>query len=136
MGFWLVALFAAAIVSLVALRQVSKKRALADRRPVPLEEIHALLNGALTFDILNEVWTRLGASYSIDPRLIRPNDPISLFKRIDSWALWKGTDAIDEWLRGLDLSELPARQPETVYDLAAWIQSARPGASALTDQGD
>jgi hypothetical protein len=109
-GFWLGAPLAAAIVSLVALRQISRTRAFADRRALPLEEIHASLKGDLTFDILNEVWTRLGASYSVDPLLIRPNDPISLSNGVDSWTPWK--------------------------DMAVWIQSARPGASTLTDQRD
>jgi len=77
----------------------------------------------LSLETVHEVWTRLGVFYSLDPRLIRPTDPLRLFNDVDSWMLWRGTEALEAWIRSLELDP-PVRTPETVYELAMWLATA------------
>lgn len=121
MGWW----FGLALVvgtSLVLGFRALTRRAFAKSRPsVSLEELHAPVKDRVSFEVFSEVWTVLGRAYGIDPRLIRPADTFTELNKADSWVLGKGEDALTEWIDQRGFGR-PARQPQTVLDLATWVQ--------------
>ena len=124
MWLWSIAASGTGILALVVFRHLARRRAFGGRPLLPLAEIQASMCPDLSPETVHDVWTRLGAFYSLDPRLIRPTDPLRLFNDVDSWMLWRGTEALEAWLSSLELDP-PARRPETVYELAAWLDDAR-----------
>jgi hypothetical protein len=123
MWLWLAAASGAGIMALLLLRYLARRRAFGGRPLLPLTEIQASMCPVLSLETVHEVWTRLGVFYSLDPRLIRPTDPLRLFNDVDSWMLWRGTEALEAWIRSLELDP-PVRTPETVYELAMWLATA------------
>src|SRR5579885_1734256 len=95
---------------------------LCQARPLmSLEELHAPVKDRVSFEVFSEVWTVLGRAYGIDPRLIQPADTFAELSKADSWDLGKGEDALTEWIDQRGLGR-PTQQPQTVLDLATWVQ--------------
>ncbi|HET7332720.1 hypothetical protein, partial [Dyella sp.] len=65
----------------------------------------------------------VGEAFSIDPRLIKPDDTLKALSSIDSWDLGKGDDALSEWVGRENLGKLPTLT--TMLDFAKWIQTTK-----------
>lgn len=86
--------------------------------PLPSE-----VRNRVSAEVFNEVWSKVGDAFSIDPRLVRPDDTLKSLNAIDSWNLGKGGDALSQWLENKQLGKPPAL--ETVLDLALWIEASK-----------
>ena len=91
------------------------------RAPQSLADMHVTVQGQVSSAVFNEVWSKVGEAFSIDPRLIRPNDTLKSLSSIDSWDLGEGGDALSRWLEREQLGKPPAL--ETMLDLAKWVES-------------
>lgn len=123
MGVWLLALILLAILIIWSFRTVARKSFLKGRKPKQLAEIHAKVQDQVSADVFNEVWSKVGEAFTIDPRLIEPGDTLKVLSSIDSWDLGKGEDALGQWIEQEHLGRPPALI--TVLDLAKWIQGSR-----------
>ncbi|WP_209019043.1 hypothetical protein WCN79_21420 [Xanthomonas axonopodis pv. vasculorum] len=93
------------------------------RYPRTLLDIHKEVHDQVSFDVLSDVWSRIGEAFSIDPKIINPDDKMKTLDDIDSWDLGKGSDALNRWIEQEQFGIPPAFV--TVLDFAKWIQSCR-----------
>jgi hypothetical protein len=126
MGQWLAIVLIVGAAVMLGFRALAKRSFLKQRTPSTLEDLHAPVKDRVSFEIFSELWTTLGKSYGIDPRLVHPTDTFTELSKADSWVLGKGEDDLTEWLDKKGLGRLP--RPQTVLDLATWVQTS--GASS------
>lgn len=95
-----------------------------NREPASIEGMHSSIFEQVSLDVFRDVFVMLGDSYSLDPRLIRPDDSLQDFVRHDSWRLDIGTEKFNQWLimNGLDTEPIHA---QTVLELCRIIEEAR-----------
>ena len=86
-----------------------------------LEEIHRSVANRVTVDTFVKVFDALGDAYSIDPRLIRPEDSLKKLLDADSWVLDAGTEKMNRWLTSVGIESV-SRQPSTVLDLLLLVE--------------
>lgn len=123
MGAWLLALFVLGVAAIWSFRTLARKSFLKEREPKQLTEIHSEVQDQVSPEVFNEVWSKVGDAFTIDPRLIRPDDTLKSLSSIDSWDLGKGEDALDQWIEQEHLGKPPTLT--TVLDLARWVQTSR-----------
>lgn len=104
-------------------RMLTRRSFLKGRKLKSLTDIHAEVQSQISAEVLDEVWFKVGEAFSVDPRLIEPNDTLKALSGIDSWDFGKGEDFIAQWIE----REKFGKPPEftTVLDLARWVQAAR-----------
>ncbi len=75
-------------------RQKIRKQLFGFREPLPLKTLYddLIKDYRLEYSNFQKVFEKLGECYSIDPRLIRPDDPLKKFIDIDSWDIGLGTE--------------------------------------------
>jgi len=117
---WIVAIACAAVL-VFGFRWAAKRRAFRGRAPVSLEELHRSVADRVTPEVFAQVFRALGEAYSVDPRLIRPNDSLKTLLNMDSWVLDAGTDKLNQWLAQVGINE-SSRQPSTVLDLLLLVE--------------
>lgn len=121
MGWWFGVALVVGTGLVLGFRAVTKRSFVKAWPLVSLEELHAPIKDRVSFEVFSEVWTVLGRAYGIDPRLIQPADTFAELSKADSWVLGKGEDALTEWIDQRGLGR-PPQQPQTVLDLATWVQ--------------
>lgn len=121
MGMWLVIGLVLATVVVLGSKALTRKAFAKGRAPQSLADMHVTVQGQVSSAVFNEVWSKVGEAFSIDPRLIRPNDTLKSLSSIDSWDLGEGGDALSRWLEREQLGKPPAL--ETMLDLAKWVES-------------
>lgn len=94
------------------------------RTPLPLADIHGTVQDQISIDTFTEVWSKFGEAFSIDPKLIRPDDKLKRFASLDSWDLGRGEERLGQWLTQRRRATPPAL--ETVLDLAKWFEASDP----------
>lgn len=124
MGVWLLApALAVGALIIWAFRVHSRRSLVKGREPKSLADLQAEVPDQVSPDVFREVWTTIGEAFSIDARLIRPNDTLAALTNMASWDLGNGEDALSEWFEKEGWGRPPA--PATVLDLARWVQSCR-----------
>lgn len=113
-----------AIAAVVALRYASRRRVAKRHLPLELEVMHSLLAPPVSFKTFSEVLGALGSAYALDPRTIRPEDPLKVFLDLDSWNLGAGTEKLDSWMANAGVVSADVR-PATVLDLLLLIENRR-----------
>ena len=88
------------------------------------DEIHRSVAGNVTLDTFTKVFHALGEAYSVDPRLIRPEDSLKKLLDADSWALDAGTEKLNRWLTSVGIEKV-TDQPSTVLDLLVLVERGR-----------
>jgi hypothetical protein len=87
------------VVLVVLFRVISKKCFLEGRGLESLENIYEMANEEVSRYIFIETFTKIGEIFSIDPRLLRPDDKFKDLLVIDSWTLGAGEEKLISWLR-------------------------------------
>ncbi|GAB3254613.1 hypothetical protein [Chitinimonas naiadis] len=123
MEAWLLVLFLLCIAAIWLFRAHARKSFLKGREPRQLVEIHAKVQDQVSKEVFNEVWSKVGEAFTIDPRLIEPSDTLKALSSVDSWDLGKGEDALSQWIEQERFGKPPALA--TVLDLAKWVQTSR-----------
>ena len=123
MGPWLLVLFVLGVAVIWSFRTLTRKSFLKGREPKQLVEIHAKVQDQISAEVFNEVWSKVGEAFTIDPRLIEPGDTLKALSGIDSWDLGKGEDLLGQWIEQEHLGRPPTLR--TVLDLAKWVQARR-----------
>ena len=118
--FFLVAIISG-IVLVWAFRVMTRRAFMRNRQPEDLALIYKTIQGQVSAKVFDEVWSKIGDSYGIDPKLLRPDDSLKSLSDVDSWDLGSGGDQITEWLRGKGLQDPPPLV--TLLDLAIWVES-------------
>ena len=88
------------------------------------EEIHRSVAGKVALDTFTKVFHALGEAYSVDPRLIRPEDSLKKLLDADSWVLDAGTEKLNRWLTSIGIERI-SDQPSTVLDLLVLVERGR-----------
>ncbi len=122
MGYWFLIASAVGVVLVIIFQRLSKRSVFAGRMPTPLEEVYSPVKDQVSFEVFSDVWTRVGKAYSVDPRLLRPDDAFSALHKMDSWTLGKAEDNLAEWLNQRGLAAPPRAQ--TLLEFAKWVQSS------------
>jgi len=122
-GAWLLALFVLGVAVVWFFRTRSRKAFLKEREPKQLTEIHSEVQDQVSLEVFNDVWSKIGEAFAIDPRLIRPDDTLKVLSSIDSWDLGKSEDALGHWIEQERLGKPPTLT--TVIDLARWVQTSK-----------
>lgn len=115
-------LIAIGTMAVIAFRYFSIRRITLNRTPIDLQEIHRTIADKASFDTVEQVFQALGEAYSVDPGLIRPEDPLRYFSNADSWRLDAGTEQLNKWLQSIGIKEIGA-QPKTVLDLLVLVET-------------
>jgi hypothetical protein len=115
-------LIAIGTMAVIAFRYFSIRRITLNRTPIDLQEIHRTVADKASFDTVKQVFQALGDAYSVDPGLIRPEDPLKYFSNADSWRLDAGTEQLNKWLQSIGIKEIGA-QPKTVLDLLVLVET-------------
>jgi len=102
----------------------SRLHLVADRKVVDLDELYIFVSSKVDIKVFRAVMRGVGESYSINPELIRPEDPLSRFIKADSWLLGAGTERLNDWLsdNGLDAHLASSL---TVLELAQALEDSR-----------
>jgi hypothetical protein len=116
-----------AIAAMLGFKRLAHREFERDRTPLPFADIHRTVQDQISIGVFNEVWSKLGESFSIDPKLIRPNDKLKSLADLDSWDLGRGEDALTQWLAQRNSGTPPAL--DTVLDLARWVETSASGVS-------
>ncbi len=117
---WIIAIACGAVL-IVAFKWLAKRRAFHGRTPISLEEIQKSVDDKVSLHTFTRVFRALGEAYSIDPRLIRPDDSLKTLLDMDSWVLDAGTEKMNQWLAQDGIDE-GARKPATVLDLLLLVE--------------
>jgi hypothetical protein len=83
----------------------------------------------VSLDTFTRVFRALGEAYSLDPRLIRPDDSLKRLLDMDSWVLDAGTEKLNRWLNSIGVEDITVK-PVTVLDLLLLVEikhRPRPG---------
>jgi hypothetical protein len=120
---WLSAI-GAGIGLVLAFGFYSRRRLISNRRPIDTEVIHSNLSVEIDFYALRDTLNTLGKAFSIDPKLIRPDDYLSEYIRADSWNLGAGSERLDQWLIENKIS-VRLTSVSTVLDLAQILENSR-----------
>jgi len=123
MGAWLLTLFPLGVATIWSLRTLARKSFLKGREPRQLTEIYSEVQDQISQEVFNEVWSKVGDAFTINPRLIKPDDTLKALSNIDSWDLGEGEDVLGQWIEQEQLGKLPTLT--TVLDLARWVQTSR-----------
>lgn len=121
---WILVIAVAAIL-VIGFRLLGRQRAVGGRTPIDLEDMHRGFSHQVSLSTFSQVFTALGEAYSVDPRLIRPEDSLNKLLDMDSWLLDAGTEKLNRWLNSIGIDQKAAR-PSTVLDLLLLVES-RPG---------
>lgn len=112
----LVAVGAAAALAYFVGRRFTFSRFMRGRRPRPTSEMIRDLPRDVNEAEATDVILALGRCYAIDPELLRLEDSLASLAALDSWALGKGQEEFEDWLRERGF-RTPFRQVITVGDL-------------------
>lgn len=118
---WLT-LVGAGIASIVGFMYFSRRKLTAGREPMDMEAVHAYVSAEVSLEGLRDVLNSVGQAFSIDPRLLRPEDSLTGLLNADSWQLDAGTEKINKWLADKGLEERLAPEA-TILDLAKLLGS-------------
>jgi hypothetical protein len=122
-ALWLV-LIVAGVAAVLIFGYMHKRRLTMGREAIELMVIHGQVADQVSFEVLRDVLSQIGHAYSIDPRMIRPEDALERFSDTDSWMLDAGTERLNKWLIENGLEDSPT-SAKTVLDLALLIQECR-----------
>jgi hypothetical protein len=128
MGTWLAIVLVLATAVVLSFRLLARRSFKRGRELQSLSDMHAAVKDRVSSEVFNEVWSKVGEAFSIDPRALRPTDTLKSLHGIDSWDLGKGGDALNQWLAQKQLGKPP--HLETVLDLAIWVQDAKAATEA------
>lgn len=128
MGTYLVIALALAIAAVLAFKKLARRAFERGRAPMQLVDIYRTVQDQISVGVFNEVWSMLGEAFSIDPKLIRPEDKLKSFAALDSWDLGRGEDVIGRWLTQRNAGTPPTF--DTVLDLAQWVETSASRLSA------
>lgn len=117
-GFILIA----GVLAIVVFRLLTVKRMVRNRHPMNVNDIHRNVANMVSLNTVDLVFRELGNAYSVDPRLIRPEDSLQHFFDLDSWDLGVGTEKLQQWLQNIGIEEIDT-QPKTVLDLLILVES-------------
>lgn len=115
-------LIALGTIVVIAFQYFSIRSITFNRTPIDFQEIHRPIADKASLDMVKQVFHALGDAYSVDPQLIRPEDPLKNFSNADSWRLDVGTERLNKWLQGIGIKEI-GTQPNTVLDLLLLVES-------------
>jgi hypothetical protein len=115
-------LIAIGIAVVIAFRLVAIRRIGLNRTLIDFQVIHRAVANQVSLETLTLVFQMLGDAYGVEPRLIRPNDPLKRFLDADSWRLDVGTEKLNNWLQSIGIREIDV-QPATVLDLLILVES-------------
>lgn len=115
-------LIATGIVAVIVFRLLAVRRLGRNRKPLDFQEIHHAVADQVSLDTLTLVFEMLGDAYGVEPRLIRPNDPLKHLFDSDSWTLDMGTEKLNKWLQSIGMAHVDA-QPTTVLDLLLLVEA-------------
>lgn len=121
-GVLLLILMVAGIAVVSGLGYFSKRKLTSNRERMDVAAIHAHVSDEVSLEVFRDVLSKVGQAYSIDPKLIRPEDPLAEFLKADSWALDAGTEQLNRWLVENGVDEQPT-SAVTVLDLARLLES-------------
>jgi len=123
-GIAFVFLILAGVAAVLGFGYTSKLRLTAGRKPMSVDDTYRFVSSNVGVEAFRAVMYGVGESYSINPELIRPGDPLSGFIKADSWLLGAGTERLNKWLadNGLDAD---LRSSLTVLDLARALENSR-----------
>jgi len=124
MGTYLIIGLVLAIAAVLGFKRLARKGFEHGRTPLPLVDIHRMVQDQISISVFNEVWSKLGEAFSIDSKLIRPDDKLKTFASLDSWDLGRGEEALGQWLQKRGAGTPPTF--ETVLDLARWVEKSSP----------
>lgn len=113
-----------ASLAIVLFRKREERAFLRGRTPVSIAELNIKLSREVGNTSLEDVLAAIGSGYSINPRLIRPEDQIKTFAKMDSWLLGRGEERLSEWLRVQGVSE-QFNESATVLDIVQAVDRAR-----------
>lgn len=111
-----------AVLAVIAFRLFAMRRIVQKRLPIDISDIHRTVADKVSLDTVKLVLLELGSAYSVDPRLVRPEDSLKRFFDLDSWDLGVGTEKLSQWLKSIGIEKIDA-QPETVLDLLILVES-------------
>jgi len=118
---WVVCIGVSAVLVFL-FRFLVKKKIESLHERVELNEIYLTVSDSISIKNFTDVFNALGDSYSIDPRVLRPEDSLSKLDKLDSWVLGAGADKMNKWLECRGLSDFEA-EPRTIYDLLFLVES-------------
>lgn len=115
-----------AAVVIVAAQCLSKRSVIKNRSPIDLDELYQSEGASLTsHDVFRDVMQAVGKAFRIDPRLLRPSDPLKKLYDLDSWDIGEGAEQLSEWLEkecGITCFE---KEPKTIIELMVAVKSAK-----------
>jgi hypothetical protein len=93
------------------------------RAPRDLSEVFEteIRQRGIGWTAFEEVMNALGKCYSLDPRTIRPSEPLRGLLGLDSWNEGIGTEKLDEWLLHRAPEPPPQLREGTVLDLIEFV---------------
>lgn len=125
MDTWLwIGLIGVAAILVFGFRALARRKVSSGRVPVELREIHQSISDKVSFETMEQVYRAIGDAYSLDPRLVRPDDPLKRLLDMDSWALDAGTEKLNVWLRATGV-EAERRQIPTILDLLVLVEQSK-----------
>ena len=132
----LIGLAVCAIIVLAG-KFLSRRLAFSHRKPMSLDDIYQTIASEyrITYDTFVNVFRALGDNYSIDPRLIRPEDSLKKLFDVDSWDLGERTLKMEKWL--LSTFDIPegGRDLKTVLDLLMILEGRQKCGPPTQDPG-
>jgi len=78
----------------------------------------------VSFEAFEQVLVAIGDAYSLDPRLLRPEDQLSKLLDMESWVLDTGTEKLNKWLLDAGVATVEARI-STVLDLVLLFEASK-----------
>ncbi len=123
MSLWFVIIFLVAVGIVLCGRFFSKMNFFRRRVPASLEKLYSTVSSKMPFEVFSEVWLKIGEAYSIDARLILPNDKFKDFNSFDSWYLGKGEETLALWCQAQHL-DIPSKF-DTTLELAEQLANQR-----------
>jgi hypothetical protein len=123
-GLLWIALIVIAAILVFGIRAFGRRRAFRGRTAVELAEMHHPHSSKVSFETFEQVLRAVGDAYSLDPRLLRPEDQLSKLLNMDSWVLDAGTEKLNKWLRAAGVATAETRV-STVLDLVLLVEASK-----------
>ncbi|WP_154662646.1 hypothetical protein [Solimonas flava] len=107
---------AVAAAAYFAGRHHSRQKWMRGREPMAADQILRGLPEGVSQDEASEVLQVVGKCFGIRPEILRLEDSISALQAMDSWALGKGQEDLEAWLRSRGVKSLRTKG-NTIRDL-------------------